>query len=237
MMQQKPSKLFAAIAAGAFAIALTGAPAFAQNAGQPGKDATKHVEKDKKKEKHDGKDAKHDIKAVKVGEAAPTFTLQDTDGKTVSFDSHAGKIVVLEWFNPTCPFVVKQHQVNKTITDMAKTYSAKGVVFYGVNSGSAGSDGSGAEVNGKAKKDWGIDFPILLDESGATGKAYGAKNTPLMVVIGADGKVAYWGAIDDDSSAKTPGKTNYVAKALDELLAGKPVTTKETKPYGCSVKY
>ncbi len=231
---QKPSKLFAAIAAGAFAVALAGAPAFAQNAGQPGKDNVKHVEKEQKKEKQDGK---AHAKAVKVGEAAPTFTLTDTEGKTYSLDSHAGKIVVLEWFNPTCPFIVKQHQVNKTITDMAKTYSAKGVVFYAINSGAAGQDGSGVEINAKAKKDWGLEYPILLDESGATGKAYGAKNTPLMVVIGTDGKVAYWGAIDDDSSAKTPGKTNYVAKALDELLAGKPVTTKESKPYGCAVKY
>lgn len=227
---RKPSTLLAAVAAGAFALAFS-APALAQNAGHPGKDNTKHVDKDHKKETHAG------AKAAKPGDPAPTFTLTDTEGKTYSLDSHAGKVVVLEWFNPTCPFVMKQHQVNKTMNDLAKTYSAKGVVFYAINSGAKDKEGSGAEVNAKAKKDWGIDYPILLDESGSTGKAYGAKNTPVMVVIGTDGKIAYWGAIDDDSSAKTPGKTNYVAKALDEVLAGKAVTTAETKPYGCAVKY
>jgi len=228
---KKPSKLFVVIAVGAVVVAMAGTSAWAQNAGQPGKDNAKHVDQE---HKHEGN--AHG-KAAKPGDVAPTFTLTDTEGKTYSLDSHAGKIVVLEWFNPTCPFVVKQHQVTKTINDLARTYSAKGVVFYGINSGAPGNDGSGVEINAKARKDWGIEFPILLDESGDTGKAYGAKNTPLMVVIGTDGKIAYWGAIDDDSSAKTPGKTNYVAKALDEILAGKPVTTKETRPYGCSVKY
>jgi peroxiredoxin len=230
---KKPSKLFAALAAGAFALAIAGTPAYAQNSA-PTKEQPKQSDKEHKKDK---KDSEHKTMAAKPGDTAPTFTLKDTDGKEHSLASSAGKIVVIEWFNPGCPFIVKQHQVNKTITDLAKTYTAKGVQFYAINSGAPGQQGTGVEANAKAKKDWGLDYPILLDETGATGKSYGAKNTPLMVVIGADGKIAYWGAIDDDSSATTPGKTNYVANALDELLAKKPVTTKETKPYGCNVKY
>jgi alkyl hydroperoxide reductase subunit AhpC len=81
-----------------------------------------------------------------------------------------------------------------------------------------------------------MEYPIVLDESGEIGKAYGAKNTPATFIVGADGVLAYAGAIDDDPSGKV-GKTNYVAKALDELAAGKKVTTATTTPYGCSVKY
>ena len=69
------------------------------------------------------------------------------------------------------------------------------------------------------------------------GRSYGAKNTPVMFVVGKDGKVAYTGAIDDEPAPGKTGKTNYVAKALDELIAGSQVSTSKTKPYGCHVTY
>jgi hypothetical protein len=79
--------------------------------------------------------------------------------------------------------------------------------------------------------------PVLLDEDGAVGRAYGAKTTPHMFVIAPDGKIAYAGAIDDDRTTGALGKTNYVAAALAAVLAGEPVAVPETRPYGCSVKY
>jgi peroxiredoxin len=182
---------------------------------------------------------KKDAKGVSVGDAAPAFTLKDTDGKDVSLDSlrKDGKIVVAFWFNPKCPFVVKHFEKGgNTFNDMFTAYKDKKVSIVAINSNAAGEQGSGKDTNATAKKDWKIEFPILLDESGDTGKAYGAVTTPHCFVIGTDGKIAYVGAIDDDSGGKV-GKTNYVSKAVDELLAGKPVTTSSTKPYGCSVKY
>lgn len=226
----KPMKAFTLLTIAAGALAFAAPSALAQNNATAPKEKTAQPEKkvEKKVEKH--ADAK-----FAVGGAAPDFSLLDTEGKEHKLSSDQGKIVVLTWFNPECPYVVKHFEKNKTFADLYKKYHEK-VQFYAINSGAAGEQGSGKERNAKARKDWGIDFPVLLDETGATGKAYTAKNTPFTVVIGADGKVAYAGAPDDDNSQNL-GKTNYVAKALDELLAGKPVSTSSTRPYGCAVKY
>jgi hypothetical protein len=118
----------------------------------------------------------------------------------------------------------------------------KGVVWLAVNSGAAGKQGADAAQNAEAVKSWSIPNPILRDEGGSVGKAYGATNTPNMFVIDKTGKVVYAGAIDNspDGEGKSPrgGKlVNYVDAALDDVAAGRPVQTSVTKPYGCSVKY
>lgn len=190
-----------------------------------------------KSDKGDKKDADKKSEGVTVGSMAPQFTLTDTDGKEISLSQFAGKVVVLQWFNPGCPFVVKHYNGASTFNDLNKKYSDKGVVFLAINSGAPGKQGAGKDTNVSAKKDWNIGYPVLLDESGKVGKMYGAQRTPEMFIINKDGTLAYHGAIDDDNSAKGIGKTNYVAKALDEILAGKPVSTPTTKPYGCTVKY
>ena len=217
------------LSAGVIALAFAGAPsALAQS--KPAKAAETPKQPEVKKES--GKK----VEAAKVGDKAPAISLFDTEGKEHTLASLAGKIVVLEWFNPDCPVVKNYHASNKTVNELYSTYSKKDVVFLAINSGAAGEQGSGKDRNAKARKDYALEFPILLDETGTTGRAYGAKATPTAVIIGKDGTIAYWGAIDDDSNTGK-GKTNYVAKALDELLAGKPVSTKETKATGCAVKY
>jgi peroxiredoxin len=173
------------------------------------------------------------------GDAAPDFTLKGLDGKEVTLSAltKEGKIVVIQWFNPDCPFVVKHYEKGaNTFNDLHAKYSSKNVVLVGINSGAAGKQGAGKERNEKAVKDWKIAYPILMDESGKVGQAYGAKRTPEMFIVTPDGKIAYHGAIDDDRG-NSVGKNNYVTKALDEILAKSNVTTAKTEPYGCSVKY
>lgn len=174
---------------------------------------------------------------VKVGETAPDFNLKDTDGKDVKLADFKGKIVVLEWFNPECPFVKKHHVTLDTMTKLAADYKSKNVIWLAINSGAEGKQGAAAADNAAAKKEYKMDYPILLDTTGATGKAYGAKTTPHMYVIDKDGKLAYAGAIDNDRSPKKAGDKNYVKNALDEIIAGKKVTDASTDPYGCAVKY
>lgn len=184
--------------------------------------------------------AKATIKGVNIGDSAPEFKLKDTGGKEHALSDllKGGNIVVIQWFNPDCPFVKKHYgDAGNTFNAMAKKYEGKKVVLIGINSGAPGEQGAGLDRNKKAVTDWKLGYPILLDESGDVGRLYDAKRTPEMVVINKDGKVAYHGAIDDNDGTKEPGKTNYVEKAVDELLAGKPVTTATSKPYGCSVKY
>jgi len=172
---------------------------------------------------------------AKVGAAAPAFSLTDQDGKTVSLADLKGKIVVLEWFNEECPYVVK-HYKEGHMNALANQYKDKDVVWIAINSTKGKDDAKNKDIAGK----WSIERPILNDAKGEIGKAYGAKTTPHMFVINAEGNVAYKGAIDDNSDSDTSSiasSTNHVKKALDETLAGTAVSTSETKPYGCSVKY
>jgi hypothetical protein len=81
---------------------------------------------------------------------------------------------------------------------------------------------------------------ILLDGKGEVGRLYGAKTTPHMFVVDKKGALIYMGGIDDNPSADPEDVNtakNFVAAALDEALAGKPVSTPSSRPYGCSVKY
>ena len=171
---------------------------------------------------------------VDVGDQAPAFTLADSAGNEVSLADFEGQVVVLEWTNPDCPFV-KRHYDEGTMTTLEAEYDDQGVVWLTVNSTNYMDAGANAGF-GKAEK---ITWPILVDQDGTVGHAYGAATTPHMFVIAADGAVVYEGAIDDDprGSNEAAGRANYVAQALDEVIAGEAVTTPETKPYGCSVKY
>jgi len=178
------------------------------------------------------------VAAAAVGKPAPTFSLKDLDGKEHALASYAGKTVVLEWFNPDCPFVVRSHKGGPLET-MAKDQAAKGVVWLAINSGSPGKQGTGVERNRAALAEYALSHPILLDESGAVGKLYNARNTPGMYIIDKSGVLAYAGALDNAPSGKPPeeGYRNHVAEALEDLAAGRPVKVAETKAYGCSVKY
>jgi peroxiredoxin len=173
-----------------------------------------------------------------VGAPAPDFELRDTDGREHRLSDYVaqGKTVVLEWFNPECPFVRKHHEKYRTMVDAYAKYRSKDVVWLAINSAAPGKQGYGLERNQEAKRKFGMEYPLLLDESGSVGRSYGAKTTPHMFVI-SKGNLVYAGAIDDNPSPGTLGATNHVAKALDEVLAGKPVQTAQTKSYGCSVKY
>jgi peroxiredoxin len=179
--------------------------------------------------------------AAAIGSLAPDFTLPDLDGKPVQLSSFKGKTVVLEWFNPECPFVRKSHEKG-SLVDAAKRLTGDKVVWLAVNSGAAGKQGAGKEKSAEGKAKFGLTHPILLDESGAVGKLYGAKRTPHLFVIDGAGVLVYRGAIDNSPDAEgespTGGKlVRYVEEALAALGAGKPVSVAETEAYGCSVKY
>ena len=181
------------------------------------------------------------IDSPPVGSAAPDFSVADSKGKTHSLSQYKGKHVVLEWFNPDCPFV-KKHYGGGNMQKLQEQYTGKGVVWLTIDSSAPGLEGNlTPEQAEKKMSEWKThSTALLLDSEGKAGRAYGAKNTPHMFVINPEGKVIYEGAIDSKATpnpADIPSSTNYIKAALDESLAGKPVTTANTKPYGCSVKY
>ncbi|MEO8874610.1 MAG: thioredoxin family protein [Polyangiaceae bacterium] len=176
-----------------------------------------------------------------IGQPAPGFALKDLDGKTVSLSDFKGKVVVLEWFNPGCPFVRASH-TRGSLRELPQKAVQNGVVWLAVNSSAAGKDGNGVEASRKGTTAYKMSYPVLLDESGAVGHAYGATNTPNMYVIDKAGTLIYSGAIDNSpdgegESPTGPKLVNYVSDALDSLAAGKPVAVSQTKAYGCGVKY
>src|SRR4051794_4736773 len=176
-----------------------------------------------------------------VGSAAPDFSLTDAKGKAHELSQFKGKWVVLEWFNPECPFV-KKHYGSGNMQKLQQEYTGKGVVWLSIDSSAAGKEGNlTADAAGKKMAEWKMSSTaLLLDQDGKAGKAYGAKNTPHMFIINPEGKIVYEGAIDSKPTANPADITtadNYVKAALDEAMAGKPVSNAVTKPYGCSVKY
>ncbi len=178
--------------------------------------------------------------AARVGEKAPDFAGADTHGVTHKLSDYRGKFVVLEWHNQGCPYVKKYY--GGAMQRLQKEWTAKGVVWLTIISSAPGKQGyvTAEEENEYVKKMNAAPTAVLLDPEGAIGHLYEAKTTPHMFVITPDGTLVYDGAIDDKPTtdpADLPGAKNYVNAALEEAMAGKPVSIPVTRPYGCSVKY
>ena len=180
--------------------------------------------------------------APQVGQPAPDFTLTDINGQSHSLSSFKGKTVVIEWVNPECPFVVKHYDKSGNMPKTQKAAAADGVVWLQINSGHAGAQGdfNAEQVKEWMKKNHVVSTAYFRDSDGKVGRLYDARNTPQMFIVDPAGVLRYAGAIDSIRSSKAEDiaqATNYVTTALAELKAGKDVSNKNTKPYGCSVKY
>jgi peroxiredoxin len=178
---------------------------------------------------------------TQVGKTAPNFSLPDTNGKTHSLADLKGKYVVLEWYQPDCPFV-RKHYRSGNMQSLQKEYTAKGVTWLSIDSSAPGEEGNypASKLNEISTQDSAARTALLLDPSGEVGRLYGAKTTPDMYVIDPSGILVYKGAIDNKRStdlADVKTATNYVKVALEAVMAGKTVATTATQPYGCSVKY
>jgi peroxiredoxin len=176
-----------------------------------------------------------------VGSTAPDISATDSKGKNQTLSQYKGKYVVLEWFNPECPFV-KKHYGSGNMQKLQEEFTGKGVVWLTIDSNAPGLEGNlTAEQANQRIAEWKAhSTAFLLDPDGKAGRTYAAKNTPHMFVINPDGKIVYEGAIDSKATANPAdiaSSNNYVKTALDESLAGKTVTTPSSRPYGCSVKY
>lgn len=219
-------------AVGLAALALfAGATVFAQDAKEgkkpqdAGKETKKHDEKKADEKKTDEK--KSTLTTVEVGKEAPAFELTGADGKTYKLADFKDKVVVLEWCSKDCPFSNNKEGRLTKMLELQKKYDGK-VTWLGIDSTSTHTQKDNQEYI-KAEK---IPYPVLLDADGKVGHAYGATNTPHIFVIN-KGKVVYTGAPRD---MKDEGR-QYLADALDAVLAGKDVPLAKTTVWGCPVKY
>ncbi|HKF22812.1 MAG TPA: thioredoxin family protein [Candidatus Angelobacter sp.] len=179
--------------------------------------------------------------AVRPGEPAPDFTAVDSNGKSQHLADYKGKYVVLEWHNQGCPYT-KKHYESGNMQHLQKEWTAKGVVWFTVISSAPGTQGfvTPSQENDYLKQMGAAPTAVLMDPGGSLGHLYQAKTTPHMYIIDPSGTLIYNGAIDDHRSsdqADIKNSKNYVAAALSEAMAGKPVTDSATTPYGCTVKY
>ncbi len=179
--------------------------------------------------------------AVDVGKPAPNFTAIDIHGNEFNLEDQKGKIVVLEWTNHQCPFVVKHYETGN-MQKTQKTATDNDVVWVSIVSSAPGKQGYVTPEEAlKIEEEVGAHATTrILDSSGEIGKLYAAKTTPHMFVISAQGNIEYAGAIDDKPSPRhesVKDAKNLVLAALDALSTGRDVEVPLTTPYGCSVKY
>jgi len=181
------------------------------------------------------------LAAPTINQPAPDFQAKDADGKVRSLDEFKGKVVVLEWHNPGCPYVQK-HYNSGNMQNLQQQATGEGVVWLTVDSGAPGEQGylEGATAKAWKAQNKAHSTDLLLDHDGKVGRLYGARTTPHMFVIDKTGKLVYMGGIDDrpyTDPDSLKGAKNYVALALDDLKSGRPIADPVTRPYGCSVKY
>lgn len=179
--------------------------------------------------------------AQTVGKPAPNFTLQALNGPDVTLSAFRGQTVVLEWTSHSCPYTGK-HYLTGNMQALQKQARADGIIWLSILSdGAAGTNNMMADqIKALEAARNAVPAALLLDPGAKIARAYGARVTPTMVIIDADGIVRYWGAIDDQRTVRpssVEGAHNYVAAALKDLKQGQPVENARTRPYGCAVKY
>ncbi|HIA95965.1 MAG TPA: redoxin domain-containing protein [Gammaproteobacteria bacterium] len=175
--------------------------------------------------------------------SAPSFELLDSYGENVSLSDFKGNTVVLEWTNHDCPFVAKHYKTGN-MQSTQQLANEQGVVWLTIISSAPGTQGFvlPAKANQLTSSRSAKPNHVLFDPEGGVGKMYGAKTTPHMYVIDDQGVLRYQGAIDDAGGIGFMNKNlleanNYVKNALTEIQGGQAVSTRVSKPYGCSVKY
>lgn len=174
-----------------------------------------------------------------IGEQVPDFTLTTTKGTRVRLSDYRGKIVVLEWINPRCPFTRHAHTLG-LLRDYPNELRAEGGIWLGINSGSDQKLGGSQEETAEAIEEWGIEFPILEDHDGAVGRRFDATMTPEVFLIDTTGVLRYVGALDNMPFGKVRGGgegQNYLARAIAQLRAGEMIRPESQQAYGCRVKY
>ncbi len=173
---------------------------------------------------------------LQIGERAPDFRLPATDGKTYCLDDFASDPVLVIFFTCNhCPYVIGSDEgTRKTV----EKFAPRGVRFVGINSNSkntyAEDDFPHMVARMRAEK-----FPwiYLHDATQEIARAYGALRTPHFYVFDKDRKLVYTGRAVDNPRQAEKSKTHELEQALEEHLAGKPITVPLTNPIGCNVKW
>lgn len=171
-----------------------------------------------------------------IGSQAPAFELPGTDGLTYGLRSFSeAKGLVLVFTCNHCPYAKAYED---RLIALARAYQPKGIDFAAINPNDAESYPEDRFENMKARAaEKGFPFPYLRDESQATARAYGAVCTPHFFVLDRQRRLVYEGRLDDNWKEPDKATRRDLQDALDDLLAGRPVSAPNTPPMGCSIKW
>jgi peroxiredoxin len=178
------------------------------------------------------------LSRVNVGSPAPSFSALGVDGKRHRLSDYRGRIVVLEWTSPVCPYTAVKYQ-NGAMQALQKYAAHQHVVWLSVDTAAPGRAGylTAAAARKRIAETRATVAGFLFDIDGAIARKFGAKTTPSFFIVDRNGTLAYEGAIDDENSADLIQPSNYVRDALDDLNANVAVRKPETLPYGCGIEY
>jgi len=175
---------------------------------------------------------------VNVGAQVPTFSAKGADGKEHRLRDYAGKLVVLEWTNPVCPFTAMKYQSG--VMQALQRYAASHqVVWLSIDTAAPDKAGylTAAGARERIAQTHAAITAFLFDLDGRIARSYGAKTTPSFFIVDRDGTLAYEGAMDDQVFADDAHGHEYMKAALNDLLAGHHVRDSETRPQGCAIEY
>ena len=175
---------------------------------------------------------------VDVGAQAPQFTAKGADGKQHSLRDYAGKLVVLEWTSPVCPFTAIKYK-SGAMQALQRYAASQQIVWLSIDTASPNKAGYLTPVAARARiaQTHATVTAFLFDLDGNIARRYGAKTTPSFFVVNRDGTLAYEGAMDDQVFADDAAGREYVKSALNDLVAGRAVQKTETQPQGCAIEY
>lgn len=178
------------------------------------------------------------LSRIEVGTQAPQFTAKGADGKQHSLRDYAGKLVVLEWTNPVCPFTAVKYK-SGAMQVLQRYAAAQKIVWLSIDTAAPDKTGylTPAAARARIAQTHATVTAFLFDVDGNIARSYGAKTTPSFFVVNRDGKLAYEGAMDDQVFADQDQGREHVKAALDDLVAGRRVQKTETQPQGCAIEY
>lgn len=173
---------------------------------------------------------------LQIGEQAPEFSLPATNGNSYALaDFSASKVLVVFFTCNHCPYVLGSDEDTRAI---ANRFADKGVRFVAINSNSKNTYAEDDFDHMVARMER-HKFPwvYLYDESQEVAEAYGALRTPHFYVFDEGRKLVYTGRAIDNPRAWEQSTTHELVDALEEVLAGRPVSLPVTNPIGCNVKW
>jgi len=166
------------------------------------------------------------------------FSAKGADGRQHRLSDYAGKLVVLEWTSPVCPFTATKYK-SGAMQALQNYAASRSIVWLSIDTAAPGKAGflTAAAARARIAETKATVTAFLFDLDGGIARSYGAKTTPSFFIVDRDGKLAYEGAMNADIFDNSFEGRDYIRPALDDLVAGRPVKVAETQPQGCAIEY